>query len=185
MNVTFITGNQNKADYLAKHLGVKIDHQKVDVEEIQSTDLREITAFKAKQAYEIVKSPVLVEDVGLTFHALGSLPGPFVKWFEQELGHEKMCRLLDPFADRSATAGCVFAYYDGQTMELFEGGLDGEIADHPRGKNGYGWDPIFVPNGFGGKTRAELNPSDDEKTYATIKPFKELREFLLTNQRQA
>ncbi|HEX4662595.1 MAG TPA: non-canonical purine NTP pyrophosphatase [Candidatus Saccharimonadales bacterium] len=178
MNVTFITGNQNKADYLAKYLGVEVAHQKVDVEEIQSTDLKEITTLKAKQAYEIVKGPVLVEDVGLTFHALGKLPGPFIKWFDMELGHEKLCRLLDQFDDRSATAGCVFAYYDGKDMHLFEADMKGHIADHPKGDSGYGWDPIFVPEGFD-KTRAEFTPEEYAKSYTASKPFGPFRDFLL------
>jgi inosine triphosphate pyrophosphatase len=175
--VTFITGNQNKADYLARHLGIEIAHQKVELEEVQSLDLKQISAYKAKQAYAVVNSPVLVEDVGLTFHALGALPGPFVKWFESEIGLEKMCRLLDCFDDRSATASSVFAYYDGAEMKTFEGKLGGVIADHPRGQNGFGWDPIFIPEGYS-QTRAEMNNQDDEATYVTIKPFSALRQFL-------
>lgn len=174
--VTFITGNQDKAYYLAKHLGIEIAHQKVDLEEIQSLSLHEISTFKARHAYKIVGSPVLVEDVGLTFHALGNLPGPFIKWFESEMGHEKLCRLLDGFDDRSATAACVFAYYDGEKFKTFEGSLDGTIADHPRGNNGFGWDPIFIPQGYT-VTRAEMSNQDDELTYATIKPFSALRQF--------
>lgn len=79
--VTFITGNQNKADYLAKFLGIEIKHQKVDVDEVQSLSLQEIVEYKVRRAYEIVQGPVLVEDVGLEFKALGGLPGPFVSSF--------------------------------------------------------------------------------------------------------
>lgn len=175
--VTFITGNQNKADYLKRHLGVDIEHQKVDLDEIQSVELETVALHKAKQAYEKLQRPVLVEDVALTFHALGNLPGPFIKWFETELGLEKACRLLDPFDDRSATASCVFAYYDGQQMKTFKGSLEGRIAEHPRGSNGFGWDPIFIPAGYK-ITRAEMDDQGNEKTYATIKPFDSLREFL-------
>ena len=73
-SITFITGNQKKADYLAKYLGFPIEHEKLDLDEIQSLDLREITEHKAKQAYEEMKKPVLVEDVTLEFSALGRLP---------------------------------------------------------------------------------------------------------------
>jgi inosine/xanthosine triphosphate pyrophosphatase family protein len=86
--------------------------------------------------------------------------------------------MLDGFEDRSARAECVFGYYDGRHLELLRGGLDGTISTGPRGSNGFGWDKIFEPNGFEGKTRAELTPRDDAVTYATIKPFKELRAFL-------
>lgn len=60
MNVTFITGNQAKADNLAEHLGLKVKHQKVELDEIQSVDLKVIVEHKVRQAYAIVQSPVLV-----------------------------------------------------------------------------------------------------------------------------
>lgn len=61
--ITFITGNQKKADYLAQYLGFPIEHVKVDLDEIQSLNLREIVEHKVKQAYEKIKKPVIVEDV--------------------------------------------------------------------------------------------------------------------------
>ena len=178
-NVTFITGNQNKADYLAKMLGVELKHKKLELDEIQSTDLNEIVEHKVRQAFELVKGPVLVEDVSLKFNALNGLPGPFIKFFtEQPNGLKNMCRMLDGFNDRGARAECVFGYYDGERFELFRGGLDGNIAHEPQGTNGWGWDAIFCPDGYGGKTRAELSEADDEATYILIKPFAVLREFL-------
>jgi len=175
----FITGNQNKADYLARTLGIALDHKKVELDELQSMDLNVIVEHKVKQAYEIVGKPVLVEDVALSFEALGGLPGPFVKFFvEAPRGLEVMCRMLDGFNTRRALASSAFAYYDGQRLEIFRGELVGAIAMQPRGENGYGWDKIFEPDGFGGKTRAELSPEGDAITYATIKPFAALREFL-------
>ena len=177
-DITFITGNQDKADYLARHIGVDIAHQKVELDELQSVNLDNIVMYKVKQAYQIIQSPVLVEDVGLAFNALNGLPGPFVKFFVDYAGLEASCRMLDGFSDRSALANSVFGYYDGSTLKLFHGSLAGAIAEHPRGDGGFGWDQIFIPDGYDGKTRAELSPADDEKTYATIKPFAELREFL-------
>jgi non-canonical purine NTP pyrophosphatase (RdgB/HAM1 family) len=175
----FITGNQKKADYLSEMLGIALSHQKVELDEIQSEDLNRIVGHKAMQAYDLVGRPVLVEDVSLGFAALNGLPGPFIKFFvESPDGLEKLCRMLDGFDDRSARAECVFGYYDGDAVQLLRGGLDGTIADSPRGENGFGWDQIFIPNGYDGKTRAEMTPSDDARTYATIKPFEALRLFL-------
>nr|ALS89595.1 Ham1 family [uncultured bacterium] len=146
---------------------------------MQSTNLEKIVEHKVKQAYDIIGKPVLVEDVALSFTALGGLPGPFVRFFvDVPDGLEKMCRMLDAFEDRSAIASSVFGYYDGETMHLFHGELKGTIATHPRGENGYGWDKIFEPVGYDGKTRAELTSDGDASTYATIKPFAALREFL-------
>lgn len=176
----FITGNQDKADYLAKMLGIPLEHRKIELDEIQSVSLDDIVTHKAKQAYAIAQQPVLVEDVGLSFMALGGLPGPFIKFFvDTPNGLEKLCRMLDGFDDRSARAACVFGYYDGQILELFHGGLDGTIAMQPRGAGGFGWDKIFEPSGYEGRTRAELTPEEDAKTYPTIKPFAAVKAFLM------
>lgn len=178
-SVTYITSNQHKADYLAKMLGMPLERQNIELDEIQSTSLEKIVEHKVKQAYHILGKPALVEDVALGFTAQNGLPGPFIKFYvEQPDGLEKLCRSLDGFEDRTAKAECMFGYYDGDQLELIRGGLHGYIADHPRGDNGFGWDAIFCPDGYGGKTRAEMTPSEDKATYATVKPFAALREFL-------
>lgn len=174
--ITFITGNQKKADYLAKYLGFPVDHVKLDLDEIQSLNLKEIVEHKVRQAYEKIKKPVIVEDVSLEFAALGKLPGTFIKFFVDEVPFETICSMIDG-KTRKATARCVFGYFDGQDLQLFEGGLDGEIATTPSGENGYGWDKIFIPQGYT-VTRASLEEKDDQKTYLQIKPFAKLKEFL-------
>ena len=102
--VVFITGNEHKAKQLASWLGMQIPHQKVDLDEIQSLDSHAIVEHKARQAYGIIRKPVIIEDSALTFTAFGRLPGPFIKWFEAGSGLEATCRMLDGFTDRSATA---------------------------------------------------------------------------------
>jgi len=175
---TFITGNQHKAEYLSRYLGFPASHRKLDLDEIQSLDLKEIVSHKVRQAYEIVQAPVIVEDVSLEFAALGRLPGPFIKFFMQEMSFDSICALADG-KSRKATARCVFGYYDGQEVRLFEGGMVGEVADKPAGDKGFGWDSIFIPDGYS-VTRAMLDEEDDRKTYLQIKPFAQLKEFLLT-----
>jgi inosine/xanthosine triphosphate pyrophosphatase family protein len=64
-SAVFVTGNQHKADHLSRLLGLPLEHVKLDLDEIQSADVSEIAAHKAKQAYELVKRPVFVEDVAL------------------------------------------------------------------------------------------------------------------------
>lgn len=174
--ITFITGNQKKADYLAKYLGFPVKHVKIDLDELQSLDLKEIVEHKVKQAYEQVHAPVIVEDVSLEFKALGRLPGPFIRFFVDTVPFETICGMIDG-KTREATARCVFGYYDGTRLELFEGKLDGEIAKTPMGDRGYGWDRFFVPEGCT-VTRAELSEEDDRETYLKIKPFEKLKRFL-------
>ncbi len=175
-DVVFITGNQNKADYFSQLIGHPIDHVKVELDEIQSLDLKEIVKHKLHQAYKQVRRPVLVEDVSLEFSALGRLPGTFIKWFLQDMSYESICKLLEG-KDRGAKAKCVFGYFDGTEEIYFEGELAGTIPGSPAGTGGYGWDPIFIPEGFQ-ITRAQLKPEDDLKTYLIIKPIDKVREFL-------
>ncbi len=172
----FITGSQKKADYLAKYLGFPVDHVKIDLDEIQSMDLKEIVEYKARQAFAKVKVPVIVEDVSLEIESLGRLPGPFIRFFIEQMSLEDICSIVGN-KTRKATAKCVFGYFDGETLELFEGGLEGEIALEPSGENGFGFDKIFIPKGYS-ETRASLGEEDDKKTYLQIKPFEKVKNFL-------
>ena len=179
--VTFITGNQGKADNFARLIGMEIAHQAIDLDEIQSNDLEKIVEHKVRQAYDFIKSPVIVDDVALGFAALNGLPGPFARYFvEQPNGLEVMCRMHDGFEDRSAFGISTQGYFDGETLKIFSGRINGVIADHPRGELGYGWDRIFCPEGYGGRTRAELSQEEYDEVYRTIRPFAELRSFLAT-----
>lgn len=176
-NVTFITGNQNKADYLSKYLGYPVDYIKLDLDEIQSIDLNEIVEHKVRQAYDLIQKPVIVEDVALEFSALGGLPGPFIKFFVEKVPSEVICSMISTGLTRKATAKCVFGYFDGEELKLFEGSMDGKITKEPSGNNGFGWDKIFIPEGYK-VTRASLNKKDDQKTYLKIKPFAKLKSYL-------
>jgi non-canonical purine NTP pyrophosphatase (RdgB/HAM1 family) len=174
--ITFITGNQGKADYLEKYLGYPVAHKKIDLDEIQSMNLDEIVEHKIKQAFDLLKKPVVVEDVSLEFKALGGLPGPFIKFFVDNIPFETICSMING-KTRKATAKCVIGFYDGKIMKLFKGELEGKIAEVPAGENGFGWDKLFIPKGYQ-VTRASLNEEDDKKTYLLVKRFDKLKKFL-------
>lgn len=158
--LTFITGNPAKAKYISNYFKLPIDHIKLDLPEIQSTNLKEIVEDKVRRAFGIVKTPVIVEDVSLTFHELKELPGPLIKWFYETLGNEGLCKLVSKFDNKKATAEVMFAICDESEVETFSGSINGSITDSPRGEIGFGWDPIFIPDGYT-KTWAEMG--DDEK----------------------
>lgn len=175
---TFITGNQNKANYLAQTLGMAIEHKKLDLDEIQSTSLREIVEHKAEQAYRLINKPVIVEDNSLEFAALDGLPGPFIKFFVEQSGTEKLCRLLDGFSDRSATAKVGIGHFDGQEFTYFESSIAGKIATNPRGAGGFGWDAVFETDDNLGQTNAELNKKEYAAYYEKLRSVNKLRDFL-------
>ncbi len=177
MKVTFVTGNPGKAKYFSELVGVKVAHHSADVDEIQSLDLKEMAIYKAKQAFEQIKTPVVIEDTGLTINALGKLPGPYIKWFELSLGMDGICALAGHYEDRSAFTTNVHVYFDGETVKVFEGRLDGRISDKPRGTTGFGYNPVFIPEGCA-KTLAEMSEAEFSEQYLRLKPIKEVGEFL-------
>ncbi|MEK7613008.1 MAG: non-canonical purine NTP pyrophosphatase [Patescibacteria group bacterium] len=177
MDVTLVTGNQDKVNYFSKYLGFPLKHQKIDLDEIQSLDSKKIVEHKALQAYGIIKNPVLVEDGSLEFAAFGRLPGPFIRFFLEDLSLQEICSLLDG-KTRKATARTTFGYYDGKEIKFIEGRLNGEIAQSPAGENGWDWDKIFIPEGYT-VTRGQLDDTEYAKTSLHLRPFAELKEFLL------
>jgi non-canonical purine NTP pyrophosphatase (RdgB/HAM1 family) len=177
MNVTFITGNGHKARILEQYLDFPVNHKKVELDELQSLDLHKITEHKVRQAFELIKEPVLIEDVGVRFAAWGKLPGPLIRWFVDEMGLEKICRLLDTTETRTATAMITFAYYDGINIKFFDGEIIGEIAPEPRGKD-FGWNPIFIPDGSE-LTYAQMDEQNKlAKGLRTSTVFPAIKEFL-------
>jgi non-canonical purine NTP pyrophosphatase (RdgB/HAM1 family) len=176
-DVVFVTGNAHKAKYLSEMLGFPVNHKKVDVPEIQSLDPEEVVIAKAKAAYAALQEPVVIEDTSLTIAAMGQLPGTFIKWFLEELGVEKLCRLADADPERKAVASAIFAYYDGKEIRLFRGSLPGKIAESPKGGSGFGWNVIFIPEGSE-TTLGEMDEETFKKYYLKIKRFDEVEQFL-------
>jgi len=159
IELTFITSHAKKAEELARHLDFPVTHHKLDLAEIQSLDPVEVVTAKAKEAYKLLNRPVLVEDYSVTFETLGGLPGPLIKWFLQEMQVEGICRLLDNYPSRQATAQTCFALCDEQGARVFDGTIAGAITTKPRGDHGFGMDAIFIPNGAT-QTWGEMNEAD-------------------------
>jgi len=154
--LTFITGNSKKLAQLQRYLTFKVGHQALDIEEIQSLDVAVVATEKAKAAYALLGTPVLVEDAALECMALNGLPGTFVKWHLERLGSQGLINGLAAYADKTATAKVCFALCDETGVHLFQNERPGIIAETPRGEvNPFGWNQIFIPDGFT-KTWAEM-----------------------------
>ena len=175
--ITFVTGNDQKVVEMERILGIPINRATFDLPEIQSLDLETVAGNKAERAYEYVAGPVIVEDTSLVFHALGRLPGTFIKWFTDELGHEGMCALLAAHTDRSATAAVCIAYHDGEDTRFFHGACNGSIAEHPRDGVGFGFDHIFIPEGHE-EAWSELSSEVKDKMSHRAKAASKLAAFL-------
>jgi non-canonical purine NTP pyrophosphatase (RdgB/HAM1 family) len=145
----FVTGNLNKVWEASEILSLSIESVQVDgLFEIQSPDIDLVVQHKAEQAYSILQCPVMVEDSGLVFHAWNGLPGALVKWFEETVSCDGMLKMIEGFDDRGATAICCFALYDGKDIKIARGEVNGTLSNSIRGSNGFGWDVIFIPEGY-------------------------------------
>ncbi|GMN63777.1 hypothetical protein TIFTF001_032867 [Ficus carica] len=162
--VTFVTGNAKKLEEVRAILGNSIPFQslKLDLPELQG-EPEDISKEKARLAAVQVNGPVLVEDTCLCFNALKGLPGPYIKWFLEKIGHQGLNNLLMAYEDKSAYALCAFSFALGPNTEpiTFLGKTPGKIVP-PRGPPDFGWDPIFQPNGYE-QTYAEMPKEEKNK----------------------
>ncbi len=177
MSIYFVTSNKNKLQEASLILGRNIKGLDLDVKEIQSIDVKDIIEDKAAVAYKKVNEPVIVEDTGLYVKSMSGFPGALVKWVLKSVGNDGMCKMIDGYADRSAYAETSVCYYDGRDFRIFNGRIDGVIAEKPRGSTGFGWDPIFQPIGYS-LTFAEMSSDEKNKISMRKLAFTSLREYL-------
>jgi inosine triphosphate pyrophosphatase len=176
---TLITGNAHKLAEFKRLLPTDypFDHLALDLDEIQSLDSEVIIADKARRAYEIVKKPVVVEDVSAGLDHLNGLPGPFIKFFEMQLGADALYQLAG--TETAATITCTIAYYDGQQMLLSKGSVNGSVVPM-RVDNGFGFDGVFVPTGQA-QTFSQMTPAEKDtishRSMAIQNLLKQLKEL--------
>jgi XTP/dITP diphosphohydrolase len=182
MRALFVTTNEDKRREAQRILGVELVDAALspqDVPEIQALDFAEVAVHKARAAREALgfpPYPVLVEDSGLIIGAWNGLPGALTKWFLLSVGNEGILRMLSG-EDRSARAVCAVAVADsGGDEHVFRGEVTGEIAPEPTGGAGFGWDPIFVPQGSG-LTYAEMGENKHEDSHRA-RAFRQVRGWL-------
>lgn len=144
MKLKLACGNINKVHEWQKLLMyTQIDWYQVNLTEIQGT-ITEITSHKAKEAYNLLKCPCVVEDCSLFIDGMGDLPGPYIKHFES-LGYNKIIRMVRNMGNSSARAVCSIGFHDGNQVHMFYGTLVGQIV--PPRVGGFGWDAIFEVDG--------------------------------------
>ncbi|KAI8912137.1 inosine triphosphate pyrophosphatase [Entophlyctis helioformis] len=183
--VVFVTGNENKLREVRAIVGdsMPLTAQKVDLPELQGPSTQYVSFEKARTAAALLGTPVLTEDTALCFEAMGGLPGPYIKWFLESLGHDGLNRMLAGFGDTRAYALCTFAYcVPGGEPVLFEGRTDGRIVP-ARGPTGFGWDPVFQPNGFD-QTYAEMDKSVKNEISHRYKALVKVKEFFQSQPAQ-
>lgn len=166
--IIFATGNSGKIATLKSHFSlggvdVTIVQEPLELIEPQAATATEVARVKAKQAYDLLKRPVLVDDSSFHIHALGGFPGPYIKYMLETVGVDGIVKFMQGQSDRRAyfISSLVFIDEHGE-VHVFEGkDKDGvivdyvDVNDHPEAWSDL-W-KIFAPPNPGGKTYSQLN----------------------------
>lgn len=159
--IYFITGNEKKFMEM-KAILPEIERLDIDLPEIQDLDPHAIIRAKLEEALRHHNGEFIVEDTSVSMECLNGLPGPFIKWFLQTVGARGLADLTEKFGNERATVTIIIGYAkSAEDIRFFEGMVHGRIVS-PRGERGFGWDPIFQPDGSD-QTYAEMGPDEKSK----------------------
>lgn len=120
----------------------------------------------AEALFKKMKKPLIVEDSGLFIQSLNGFPGAYSAWVQKKIGNSGILKLLAGSPDRSAYFKSCVAYADRRGVRKFCGEVRGSICGMERGKGGFGYDPIFVPEGWT-KTFAESETLKNRLSHRT------------------
>lgn len=189
MKIVFATNNQHKLSEIRSILGDTIEVLSlkdigcdVDIPETGKT-LEENALQKAQYIYDHYHMDCFADDTGLEVDALGGAPGVYSARYAGGEGHDSeanMAKLLHELGDnsnRKARFRTVIALIIDGKVNTFEGIVKGEIIRERRGGEGFGYDPIFQPEGYD-KTFAELGMDIKNHISHRAKAVHKLAEFL-------
>jgi non-canonical purine NTP pyrophosphatase (RdgB/HAM1 family) len=178
----FVTSNEEKFREIHGALTgcpVQVERVALDLPEIQSINPADVAAYKARKAHEYLRTgQVLVEDTGLGIDAWDGYPGALIKWVLGTVGEWGLCRQLDAWPDRRATATVVLCLFNGQDVHTFAGQTTGTITQEPRGTFGFGWDSIFQPDGYT-ITYGEMPREEKMQISMRTRALERLKNYLL------
>lgn len=137
---------------------------------------------KARYWNRLTGLPALADDTGLEVEALNGAPGVYSARYAGEnvtytQNVEKLLRELGGSRNRQSQFRTVIAYVDGGLEHCFEGVCRGEITTEPKGEKGFGYDPVFYPEGFR-KTFAELDAAEKNSISHRGRALQKFLEFL-------
>lgn len=133
---TFVTSNKEKiksAKKVLDRLGIYFDVVDQDLIEIQSKYIQEIALHKAQQAFNQLKSPVVVSDHGWSIPALNGFPGAYMKYINKWFSSNDFLNLMDPYENRTIIKTEVIYYLDSKTIKFFIKNLIGEVLYKQQG----------------------------------------------------
>jgi XTP/dITP diphosphohydrolase len=172
----FITSNEHKfreAEELFTEEGLGLEWLRRGYTEIQGDTLEEVVRA-AVEALDV--EGAFIEDSGLFVDALRGFPGVYSSYVLRTIGNQGILRLLEGMEDRGARFESVVGYRGGGRVKIFKGVVRGNISPGIRGREGFGYDPIFIPRGHT-RTFAE-DYSVKRKISHRVKSIKKLIRYL-------
>lgn len=182
--IAIATSNKHKVEEINNILsgcGYRVEPVNVPKIEVQSASLVEVATFAAATAYHVLHRPVIVEDAGLFVEALNGFPGPYSAYVYKTIGISGLLRLLEGESNRKAVFRSVIALAHRGGVEIFTGETRGAISLEPRGSQGFGFDPVFVPLGET-RTFAEMSIEEKNRFSHRGRAAKKLCEWLTREQ---
>lgn len=188
MKICFATNNRNKLEEIQQILGDSFEILSLkdigcfdDIAEPHET-LEENSAEKAEYIYTRYQIPVFADDTGLEIAALNGAPGVYSARYggperSAERNMAKVLGELEGATDRSAQFRTIMTYIDESGTFQFEGIVKGRIISERRGEGGFGYDPIFIPDGYD-QTFGELPASEKNQISHRVRSLSKLVEFL-------
>lgn len=166
--IYFITGNKGKileATQKFSNVNIKIIQKNIGYPEIQTDSLKNVAEFGIEDIRKRFDKPFITEDAGLFIDSLNGFPGVFSAYVFQTIACEGILKLLKNIEEdhRTAVFKSVYAYFEpGKKPLFFTGECPGSISDKIIGGNGFGYDPIFIPN-KSEKTFAQMKTDEKNK----------------------
>ncbi len=188
MDIVFATHNRHKSEEACQILGPRWTlrnlHDLGQTEEIPETadTLQGNALQKAQFVYDKYHLSCFADDTGLEVEALNGAPGVYSARYAGEHCSfaDNVNKLLHEMQGKTNRRACfktvVALILDGET-HYFEGRVDGTIIESPRGGEGFGYDPVFVPDGFS-ETFAEMSAEQKNKISHRGRAMAKLIEFL-------
>ena len=133
----FVTENKPKfdnANIVLKAHDIILKQKAFPLIEIQSHSLLEIAKYKARQAFDVLKKPLVVKDDGWYFTSLNGFPGSYMKYINEWLSADDLLRLLAPYKNREIIFRDGLCYCDGKIKKVFTSTIKGHVLKTPKGK---------------------------------------------------
>jgi len=177
MKIYFVTTNDGKFEEVKKMLPRhELVRKDMSYPEIQANSTEEVAEFGINFLIKNVRGNIMLEDSGLFISSLNGFPGIYSSYVFKSIGNEGILKLMRGSIDRRAYFKSVIALYDGK-IHFFEGKCSGHISENIRGKEGFGYDPIFIPEG-NSRTFGEMGREEKNHYSHRGRAVSKLREFL-------